>query len=65
MNKWISVDEKLPNIGDRVLACCDDDPDYCFVATFKSKTDWQYSDCCGCNVAYINFWQPLPELPKE
>jgi len=65
LGKWISVDEKLPAPGTRVIAT-----DGVFVgeAIFARDSRWSgyeggiLRDCIG---SVITHWMPLPPVPKE
>lgn len=63
--QWISVDEKLPELGTRVIAT-----DGVFVgeAIFARDSRWSgygggiLRDCIG---SVVTHWMPLPPVPKE
>lgn len=65
LGKWISVDEKLPELGTRVIAT-----DGVFVgeAIFARDSRWSgygggiLRDCIG---SVVTHWMPLPPVPKE
>lgn len=77
MSNWISVKDKLPPLGESVIACalykitpqCDFS-NTIYVAWIEKlgvedKPIWQYSWCCGCFCQEeITYWMPLPEPPK-
>ena len=60
MAEWISVKDRLPESGKRVLACDD------FGKIFFSK--WLGGVGCWIdekhNVGHVTHWMPLPEPPK-
>lgn len=65
MNEWISVKERLPEAGERVLAT-----DGYFVGEFflNMRGQWLRYDISGCLLVAsldILYWMPLPEPPKE
>ena len=65
LGKWISVEEKLPELGTRVIAT-----DGVFVgeAIFARDSRWSgygggiLRDCIG---SVVTHWMPLPEAPEE
>ena len=69
MDKWISVEERLPEDHVRVLLCNDEGK---MVTGERAEDDWWY-----CYFAYdvdrwdvneqgrVVAWMPLPEPPKE
>jgi hypothetical protein len=64
-SKWISVKERLPEAGERVLAT-----DGYFVGEFflNRRGQWlryNISDCLLVASLDILHWMPLPEPPKE
>lgn len=70
MTKWISVKERLPEIGKNVLIyfksgemavafVFDTDEDFVF---WRAVTDDGWTCDCG---AVPTHWMPLPEPPKE
>ncbi len=66
-NKWISVSEKLPEYGRKVLVTDVRDG---FVSTSelfaRGKVDWwECEDTMRLQVGEITHWMPLPEPPKE
>lgn len=69
---WVSVKEKLPNIGESVIVYQFEDKinNGLYVAWIEklgieNKPVWQYSWCCGCYCpAEITHWMPLPDAPE-
>ena len=64
-NEWVSVDEKLPEPGERVLAT-----DCGFVGEFyiNERGQWQrYNVNCHALLMALDilYWMPLPKSPKE
>ena len=64
-NEWVSVDEKLPQPGERVLAT-----DCGFVGEFyiNERGQWQrYNVNCHALLMALDilYWMPLPKSPKE
>lgn len=69
MSKWISIEERLPDLHDRVLIL--DGGEIAFgelISVRKKKAYWEgenydYGGCPG--KAYsVTHWMPLPEPPK-
>jgi Protein of unknown function (DUF551) len=71
MNKWISVDDKLPESNTWVLMV---DKDGWMVTAIYERINVQYQPgyidkwdsghCCGREPEKPTHWMPLPELPK-
>ncbi len=64
-NEWVSVEERLPEPGERVLAT-----DCGFVGEFyiNKRGKWQrYNVNCSELLMALDilYWMPLPERPKE
>ena len=64
-NEWVSVEEKLPEPGERVLAT-----DCGFVGEFyiNKRGQWQrYNVNCSELLMALDilYWMPLPKSPKE
>ena len=64
-NEWVSVDERLPEPGERVLAT-----DCGFVGEFyiNKRGKWQrYNVNCSELLMALDilYWMPLPKSPKE
>jgi len=57
--QWISVEERLPETAEQVLACTAGDP-RSYEAIYCEPT-W----FCGCAPVQPTHWTPLPEPPKE
>ena len=67
MPKWISVDERLPEICERVLVV----DDFGVVTMGRCET-FGFDKCItidGCSrfgcIPTVKYWMPLPEPPKE
>lgn len=64
MNDWISVEDRLPENNERVLAFCADN--------CVQDVVWSWSDNCWYGRTFaltykeglVTHWMPLPELPK-
>ena len=72
--EWISVDDRLPNIDERVLVYIPKpDNHYNIEIAYISEgnDDYPYwvlqdeSQFYSTRFYYISHWQPLPELPKD
>jgi hypothetical protein len=64
---WISVKDKLPELGESVLLIDAYESQYVgwlHEFTTSSSIHWQYSYCCGCAATSVTHWMPLPEPPK-
>lgn len=64
-NEWVSVEEKLPEPGERVLAT-----DCVFVGEFyiNERGQWQrYNVNCHALLMALDilYWMPLPKSPKK
>ena len=64
-NEWVSVEERLPEPGERVLAT-----DCGFVGEFyiNERGQWQrYNVNCHALLMALDilYWMPLPKSPKE
>jgi len=76
MMDWISVDDRLPEIGSHVLSCCKR-LDGCWEITrtqflyneYISSHFWNYFSsgcgCCDADMKNVTHWMPLPEPPKD
>jgi hypothetical protein len=62
---WISIHERLPEPGQRVVVWQDDpwlEPsDHCEIAFFNAIDDWYLGD--GYNALSVTHWMPLPDGP--
>jgi hypothetical protein len=74
VNQWISVDDRLPNIGERVFVYIPrPDNHYNTEIAYISEgnDDYPYwvlgdkSQFYSTRFHYISHWQPLPEPPKD
>lgn len=64
--KWISVKDRMPELGMQVLAC--DEEGGIDLAIFKKDKDtdrvyFHYCFCCS-GLGGVDFWMPLPEAPE-
>lgn len=66
-NRWISVKERLPNVGEKVLTYSMWDKFYICVGLYvlnsNKKPNWVNE--VTYNDIYPQFWMPLPSLPQE
>ena len=60
MDKWISVNDRLPERFERVLVCRKDKK---VEQGFRDVGDWWH--VYGTRTKHITHWMPLPEPPKE
>ena len=66
MSEWISVDERLPDAGERVLCYCRAN----IYEVMKMRTDgaWVHNDKVYDSTymgGFVTHWMPLPAPPKE
>ena len=64
--QWISVNDRLPRVGEYVISYGDNGPKGCCMAFVGSDDEF----ICEINGYYveaygITHWMPLPEAPKE
>jgi hypothetical protein len=63
MPKWISVEERLPEVAEKVLTYNGNFVSENWLCTVASKVGrinvWAYSE------GFVTHWMPLPEPPKE
>ena len=59
--KWISVDERLPELRERVILF--DNNGFGLVTGRRGTAEWYLEGDLDLN-ANITHWQPLPEPPK-
>lgn len=65
-NKWISVDEKLPEADETVLCYCRIWGRYVGCMTKILYTNnHQWSNSTETGILPPTYWQPIPEPPKE
>ena len=61
--KWISVEERLPDVAEKVITYNGDFVSENWLCTVASKDGrinvWAYSE------GFVTHWMPLPEPPKE
>ena len=64
MSDWVSVKDRLPDDGTRVLCYCRGNQyDICHFQ--KKRKTWFDRSWNGYAQGYVTHWMPLPELPKE
>lgn len=66
-SKWISVDDRLPDIDTEVLICTDKGLYYDVAQYSGGKKFWtlERNPDCWVTVSGVTHWMPLPEPPKE
>jgi hypothetical protein len=62
--EWISVEERLPRVSDKVL-CYIKEYDSIDIYAYTGTDEWDNDRYCG-STKYIGitYWMPLPEPPK-
>jgi hypothetical protein len=63
VNGWISVEDRLPRLGQRVMAFC-----RAGILTFLRYDGEVWFEMSSRNeylLSFVTHWQPLPEPPKE
>ena len=61
--EWISVDDRLPEIGRDYLVT---DGIVCMVAAFRTQAGiWDFWTIKWWDTSDVTHWMPLPEPPKE
>lgn len=64
--EWISVNDRLPRVGEYVIAYGDNGPKGCCMAFVNDDDEWLYEIDNHYENGYgITHWMPLPEAPKE
>jgi hypothetical protein len=68
-NSWISVKERLPEIGEYVLITHRTSEDYASLkvmeATRISDGEYEIWGDHGILADYVDYWMPMPKAPKE
>ena len=70
--KWISVEERLPDVSDLVLVIANGQPranirlhNALLIASYWGDDGWIADGFDGWDKLIATHWQPLPEPPKE
>lgn len=67
--KWISTNERLPDVDKRVLFCdLEYDKHECYSGSMDEYNQWWYqfeSHQGDSSPVFVTHWQPLPEPPKS
>lgn len=71
--KWISVEDRLPEIGDKIIAYGDFWGEiHDFQGKHVGSGEWVKgcyvdikADAYYCHIYNVTHWMPLPEPPKE
>ena len=70
--KWISVEERLPEVSDVVLVIANGKPspritldNACLIASYWGDEGWIADGFYGWDALQVTYWMPLPEAPKE
>lgn len=71
-SKWISAEERLPDISDVVLVIANGKPrenielhDAFLIASFWGEEGWIADGFEGWDKLDVSYWMELPEGPKE
>lgn len=70
--KWISVEERLPEVSDLVLVIANGKPranvelhNAVLIASYWGDEGWIADGFDGWDKINVTHWMPLPEAPKE
>jgi hypothetical protein len=65
--EWISVKDRLPEIGQSIIFfCVDHIRAGKYYATFSDNSDLGFYDlCCNYDFDNVTHWMPIPQFPKE
>lgn len=66
---WISVKDKMPKVGQKVLVLIDIEGNKHPTFGYLSAGFWQYKDVdsgeeYGCDYDRISHWMPIPKIPE-
>ena len=61
---WHSVKESLPDIGERVLTCVKNDTRMMCLGVSSRKDERWWEDDYGVQHTSVDYWMPIPKLPK-
>ena len=60
--EWISVDDRLPEIGDDVLVYANNE---ILIAYLGHCNDWLYYENVSSEEYPVEYWMSLPQAPKK
>ena len=70
--KWISVEERLPEVSDVALVIANGKPkphitlhNAYLIASYWGDEGWIADGFDGWDALQVTYWMPLPEAPKE
>lgn len=70
--KWISVEERLPEVSDLVLVIANGKPspriildNACLIASYWGDEGWIADGFYGWDALHVTYWMPLPPSPQE
>ena len=64
INRWISVEDRLPNQDEKVLVLTKD-RDIMTMIYKVTPFRWYKPNFGGFDKDFVMYWQPFPELPKD
>lgn len=70
VGEWISVEERLPEFGERVLVCgriddFGDEPEYGIDIAYRYHAGVEHIDFYWDSTFDVTHWMPLPVHPQE